>query len=59
MDSIINTPREMSLEALAHRSLLEIHRFHRKELSDDRYSLVAHPQYGHQNALTTFVCHVY
>jgi hypothetical protein len=40
MDSIINTPPgEMSLEALASRSLLEIRRFRRKELSDDRYSL--------------------
>ena len=36
----INTlPGEMSLEALAHRSLLEMHKVRRKEPSDDRYCL--------------------
>jgi hypothetical protein len=40
MNSTINTPpHEMSLEALAHHSLLEMHKFRRKESSDDRYCL--------------------
>jgi DNA-directed RNA polymerase specialized sigma24 family protein len=40
MNSPINTPPgEMSLEALAHRSLLEMHKFRRKEPSDDQYCL--------------------
>jgi hypothetical protein len=40
MHSTINTsPHEMSLKALADRSLLEMHKFHCKELGDDRYCL--------------------
>src|SRR5690349_3933293 len=40
MNNIINTPPDdMSLEALAHRSLLEMHKFRRKEPTDDRYCL--------------------
>src|SRR5690242_1390428 len=38
-NSIDTPPDEMSLQALAERSLLEMHRFRCKELSDDRYSL--------------------
>lgn len=40
MNNRIDTPPDqMSLQALAERSLLELHKFRRQELSDDRYSL--------------------
>jgi DNA-directed RNA polymerase specialized sigma24 family protein len=40
MNSTINTPpHKMSLEALADRSLLEVHKFRCKEPSDERYCL--------------------
>jgi DNA-directed RNA polymerase specialized sigma24 family protein len=40
MESVINTPPgDMSLQALAHHSLLEMHKFRRKEPNDDRYCL--------------------
>src|SRR6266516_7116880 len=40
MKNIINTPPgEISLQALAHRSLLEMGKFRRMEPSEDRYCL--------------------
>jgi DNA-directed RNA polymerase specialized sigma24 family protein len=40
MNSTVNTPPyEMSLEALASRSLLEVHKFRHKESGDERYCL--------------------
>jgi hypothetical protein len=40
MESLINTPPgDMSLEALTHRSLLEMQKFRHNEPSDDRYCL--------------------
>ncbi len=40
MESVITTPPdEMSLQALAHHSLQEMHKFLRKEPSDERYCL--------------------